>query len=169
MAGTSALWMSRDAVMAFAADHELLLDRLDEELRDASGPTLELFSKVIAAACTRLPTSSRFGKEALVGHLIKSSAWTDAVFALIEVELPDWTIRRLVCENGLWLCSLSQQPNLPAAMDDTVDACHEMLPLAVLRAFVEARRRRVAAGRSVVSVPQFRPMVECTLCCDNFA
>jgi hypothetical protein len=161
--------MSRDAIMAFAADHEILLDRLDEELRDASGPTLELFSKVIAAACTRLPALSKSGKEAVAGHLIQSGAWTDAVFALIEIELPDWNVRRLVCENGEWLCSLSQRPNLPATMDDTADACHQILSLAVLRAFVEARRRRVAASRSVAIVPQFRPMVECALCCDNFA
>ena len=54
--------------------------------------------------------------------------------------MPGWKLRRLICENGEWFCSLSRQPNLPAALDDTADASHDVLPLAILLAFGGARR-----------------------------
>jgi len=74
-----------------------------------------------------------------------------------------------VCESGEWICSLSRQSNLPLEIDDTVDASHHVLPLAILRAFVEARRRSNMACEPVRVVPQLRPMDEHMICCDNFA
>jgi hypothetical protein len=47
---------------------------------------------------------------------------------------------------------------------------HESLPLAILSAFVEARRHSVMAGESrLQSVPQVRPTQGYAICCDNFA
>jgi len=87
---------------------------------------------------------------------------------LIELELPAWTLRRLVCEGGEWICSLSRQPNLPVALDDTVDAVHEAMPLAILLAFLQARR--VAAIPSAVSVVlTVVPAATGLIRCDNFA
>src|SRR6476659_10952614 len=84
------------------------------------------------------PTAAR------IDQLIEARAWDDAALALIELELPAWKLRRLVYEDGEWLCSLSSHPNLSVALDDTVDARHEVLPLAILSAFIEARRRASA-------------------------
>src|SRR5665213_1260292 len=89
---------------------------------------------------------------------------------LIELELPAWKLRRLVYEDGEWFCSLSKQPNLPVALDDTADARHEVLPLAILSAFVEARCTTSAAREtSSPTVPQVQPTSGIVICCDNFA
>jgi hypothetical protein len=158
------------AGMAFDADHTILLDRIDEALRVASEPTAELFSKIIASICVRFPALGKTEKANQFTLLVEAGAWTDAACALIELELPALKVRRLAYENGEWLCSLSRQPNLPLAMDDTVDVFHEALPLAILRAFVETRRRSRMVQESVSAVPQIQqPMTEHIMCCDNFA
>jgi len=155
--------------MAFAADYEILFDRLDEELRFAPQPTLDLFANIIASACSRIPILSKSGKAAKIDRLIESGAWTDASLALIELELPVWKLRRLVCENGEWICSLSRQPNVPAALDDTVDAVHDAMPLAILLAFLQARRMTGIAAHRVAAVPAVVPAANGLICCDNFA
>jgi hypothetical protein len=155
--------------MAFAADHAVLLDRLDDELQAAPGAERAVFAKIIGSVCSRIPVLSKSGKAAPIERLIEAGAWTDAAMAVIELETPGWTLRRLVYENGEWLCSLSRHPNMPADLDDSADAAHHILPLAILRAFVEARRRSEFATESTSSVPQFRPAAHGVVCCDNFA
>jgi hypothetical protein len=138
--------------MLFDPKHEDRFDRLTEQLR--LSPVLKpdhLISNVIEHACARIPAE----KAARIDQLIEAGAWSDAPLALVELELPAWKLRRLVYEDGQWLCSLSKQPNLPAALDDTADASHEVLPLAILTAFVEARRRASAMREtSLHTVPQ---------------
>jgi hypothetical protein len=163
---------SRDHVMAFTADHELLLDRIDEEMRLAAKPALHLFAKIIGSACRHIPILKRSKNAGRIGRLIEAEAWTDCALALVELELPGWHMRRLVYEGGEWLCSLSRQPDLPLELDDTVDASHEVPALAVLRAFVEVRRRVGAAiGAGVVnsSMATFQPAAGEMLSCDNFS
>ena len=149
--------------------HEDRLDRLMEQLRLAPAPTADLISNVVAAACTRLPMLNMAGRAARLDQLIEAGAWSDAALALIELELPAWKLRRLVYEDGEWLCSLSKQPNLPVAFDDTADARHDVLPLAILSAFLEARRAASAAHESSSpTVPQVQPTSGIVICCDNF-
>ncbi len=100
--------------------------------------------------------------------MIAAGAWSEVALALIELELPAWTLRRLIYEDGEWFCSLSRQPNLPVEFDDTADARHEFLPVAILSAFVEARRQsNVARETSAPTVSQIRSVN--AICCDNFA
>ena len=150
--------------------HEDRLDRLMEQLRLSPALTPDLIGAVIADACIRLPVLNKAGKAARIDQLINAGAWSDAALALIELELPAWKLRRLVYEDGEWFCSLSKQPNLPVALDDTADACHEVLPLAILSAFLEARRG-TSATREISSsaVPKIRPTSGIVICCDNFA
>jgi hypothetical protein len=89
--------------------------------------------------------------------------------ALLELELPGWKLRRLVSESGEWFCSLSRQPHLPLELDDTADASHEVLSLAIFRAFIEARRRIATGGPRVPAVPQLRSESADAICCDNFS
>jgi hypothetical protein len=98
---------------------ESRLDRLADQLRRAPALTPDLISKVIPDACTRLPVLSRAGKAARIDRFIEAGAWNDARLVLIELELPAWKLRRLVYEDGEWLCSLSKQRNLPIALDET--------------------------------------------------
>jgi hypothetical protein len=153
--------------MLFDPKHEDRFDRLTEQLR--LSPALKpdhLISNVIVHACARIPAE----KAARIDQLIEAGAWSDAALALVELELPAWKLRRLVYEDGQWLCSLSKQPNLPAALDDTADASHEVLPLAILTAFVEARRRASAMREtSLHTVPQVTRTSGYAVCCDNFS
>jgi hypothetical protein len=96
------------------------------------------------------PTAAR------IDRLIEARAWNDAALALVELELPRW-LRRLVYENGKWHCSLSRHPNLPVALDETATASHEVLPLAILAALVEAHHRMsVTLGISLQVAPGAR-------------
>jgi hypothetical protein len=150
--------------------HDDRLAQLMEQLQFAPALTPVLMSKVVAEACTRLPTLKQAGKATRIERLIEGGAWIDAALALIELELPAWKLRRLVYEDGEWFCSLSNQPHLPAAFDDTADATHQALPLAMLGSFLEARRRMSATREaSSPSVPQVRRISGYPICCDNFA
>ena len=152
--------------------HPKTADRLSllaDQLRLAHTVTPDLVSHVIDGACVRLPALGRTEKAARLNRLIEAGAWTEVALALIELELPQWQLRRLVHDDGEWLCSLSKQPNLPAEFDDTVDAGHEILPLAMLSAFVEARRQAVATRQvSVAAAPQVKFTTGHVVCCDNF-
>ena len=121
--------------MRLGANNPIWLGALDDALRDTQEPSLDLFSKIINSACTRVQARGQ-----ALTHIVRLGeigAWTEATFALIALELPLWTVRRLAFENGEWLCSLSRQPNLPMTFDDCAEASHEVLPLAMLCAFVK--------------------------------
>jgi len=151
--------------MAFTGDREVLFDRLDDEFRRA--PVEDLFAQIVATACIRIPLMS--GKAERIDRLIAAGAWTDAAVALIALELPAWTLRRLAYDGGEWVCSLSRQPSLPEAYDDTADGSHETMPLAILRAFLQARRMTDVAPRVASNVPQIAVGAGTAICCDNFA
>jgi hypothetical protein len=150
--------------------YERDLDGLVDQLRSATALTPDLIHHVITDTCTRLPVLRNAGKATNIDRLIEVDAWCDAAFALIEIELPAWSVRRLVQENGEWFCSLTKQPNLPLELDDTADANHQALPLAIFGAFLEARRRMSGTRETHSStVPQVRPTSGYPICCDNFA
>ena len=153
--------------MAFAADFEFLFGRLSDSLRGAASSSADRFAKIAAGSRHGTPVFSKAGKTSKIDQLVKAGAWTEAALALTELELPHWKLRRLVYENGEWLCSLSRYPNLPSTLDHSVDASHEILPLAILQALVEARLSE-SAGEAASPVPQIRPAGEFAICCDNF-
>jgi len=155
--------------MSFAGDHEALFDRLDEELRHAEAPEPILFAKIVADICTRVPRLSGSGSTNRIDRLLAAGAWTDAAMALIQLELPGWKSRRLAYENGEWLCSLSCHPTSPLEFDDTADANHDVMSLAILRAFLQARRMVPPAPRAASAVSQIQADAQNILCCDNFA
>jgi hypothetical protein len=154
--------------MVLGAAHIVELDRLDNELRLAPDFAPALFRRVMECGGTLRSLPQETGSATRLERLIQAGAWTDAVFALIEIEAPSWTIRRLIREDGEWFCSLSRQPNLPAALDDTADGCHEILALALLRALVEAQHRSSVTPPAASTVPQIRPWSGQIVCCDNF-
>ncbi|HXN70118.1 MAG TPA: hypothetical protein VN926_20980 [Bradyrhizobium sp.] len=138
---------------------------LDDRLHDADAVTAKLLSDVIGETWRR-PTA----KTARIERLIGTGAWTDAALALIELELPQWQVRRIVYDGGEWHCALSRQRELPDWLDQSVEVHHQDLALALLSAFVEARRS--ATPRSRTSVPPVRRNADLQgipVCCDNFA
>jgi hypothetical protein len=138
-------------------------DGLDDRLHNAPAVTADLISEVIGKPSRRLP--------ARIERLIQSGAWTDAALALLELELPQWQLRRLAYDEGEWHCALSPQRELPDWLDDrSVESHHADLSLAILSAFVDAQRKSAPPSRT--SVPAARraanPLYE-PVCCDNFA
>src|SRR6201996_9611298 len=130
------------------------LGDLSEDLRGASEVDTDLMTEVIATACRRYPSLGQGEKTARVEQLVRSGAWTDAAIALIDLELPFWQVRRLAYDDGEWHCALSRERELPDWLDQSIEARHADLALAILCAFVEARR--VSAPESRTSVPDAR-------------
>jgi hypothetical protein len=126
-------------------------------------------ANVISGACRRLPNLRRPGELARLEQLIAAGAWADAALVLVELELPAWSLRRLIREDEIWFCSLSRQRNLLVKLDVTADAHHESLSLAILLAFLQARRMAEIAPAPISVTPQVQPAPASMFCCDNFA
>ena len=143
---------------------------LGDRLRDAYGVTAEFLSDIISETCRRFPSTEGSAKAARVERLIQSQAWTDAALALIELELPQWQIRRLAYDEGEWYCALSRQRELPDWLDQSIETHHADPARAILCAFVVARR---VPARACVTSAQRAPRGADTLyepiCADNFA
>ena len=139
------------------------LDELQEHVRRSRTVTPELLTELIAKACIRFAACGNADK-ARVHRLVEHCAWTDAALALLELDLPHWKLRRLLYDDGEWHCFLSRRPAFPLELDDGTEATHEVLALAILVAFIQARS--VIAS---TAVPQVRAAPRGTLCCDNFA
>jgi hypothetical protein len=161
--------LTPDSAMSFDSSHSEVLRELQEQIHRAHTVTPELMADVMARACPRLHAQQRTAKAKVVG-LIDAGAFADAALALLDLELPRWKLRRLIREDDEWHCSVSRQLGLPAELDDMAEGNHESLPLAVLGAFVEARRRHLTADESRPgSVPLAHPVEGYAICSDNFA
>jgi hypothetical protein len=142
----------------------------NDRLRNAEAITAELMSRVIGEACRRFPSTGQSDKTTRIERLIQSEAWTDAALALIELELPQWHVRRIAYDEGEWHCALSRQRELPEWLDQSIEAHHADLPLAILSAFVDVQRISVPSSRTSVPTvardpnPLYEPMLS-----DNFA
>src|SRR5450631_4258585 len=142
---------------------------LSDRLRAAHAATAELMSQVIGEVCRRYPSMGQTGKTARIERLIKSEAWTDAALALVDLELPLWQVRRVAYDEGEWYCALSRERELPDWLDRSIEARHADLALAMLSAFIEARRISSPASKTSVPAvsrhanPHYEPV-----CCDNF-
>jgi hypothetical protein len=142
---------------------------LGDRLRNAPEANATLMAETIDAACRRFPSSGQSERTARIEQLIRSEAWTDAALALIDLELPLWQVRRLAYDEGEWYCALSRQRELPDWLDQSIEAQHADLSLAILSAFVEAQR--VSAPSSRPSVPVVKGELNMRyepVCCDNF-
>jgi hypothetical protein len=140
---------TRNAMLHIRKFHDI--GELNTRLRDAGAADAALINEVIDTACRRYPSLGETEKTARLTQLIQSGAWTDAALALIDLELPMWQVRRLAYDDGEWYCALSRERELPDWLDQSIEAHHADLALAILSAFVEARR--VGAPESRTSVP----------------
>ena len=146
------------------------LSELDARLCRAPVLTAELLSGVVDSACTRFLLLRNTERAARAEQMIRSGAWTDAALALLALELPQWQLRRLIYDDGEWHCALSNHREMPEWLDQSIEAHHAELPIAILRAFVNARQANAPATRSSVPAaprdgrPDYEPM-----CSDNFA
>jgi hypothetical protein len=144
-------------------------DELNDRLRGTHAVTAELMSEVIGETCRHFPSVGQTAKTAQIERLIQAGAWTDAALALIDLELPQWKVRRIAYDEGEWYCALSRERELPDWLDRSIEARHADLPLAILSAFVEAQRCAPSSRTSVSAVPRdANPLFE-QFYCDYFA
>ena len=79
--------------------------------------TRDLFVKVMQEGCARLwHLNGR--RRAHLSRLVRDEAWVDAALVLIELNSPQWKLRRLQLDDGEWFCSLSKCPTIPLELDD---------------------------------------------------
>src|SRR5258708_25274171 len=109
---------------------------LSDELRDAAGVTATLMQEIIGHACRRFPSSASTAKTARIERLIAATAWADAGLALIDLELPQWQLRRIAYDGGEWYCALSRERELPGLLDPSVEAARPAPAPAPLSAVV---------------------------------
>jgi len=148
----------------------LALSELNDRLRDAPAATAALISEVISETCRRFPSMGQTEKTARIERLIGSEAWTDVALALIDLELPQWQVRRIAYDEGEWHCALSRQRELPEWLDQSVEARHADLALAILSAFVDVQRVTAPSSRtSVPTVPRDASALYDPVLTDNFA
>ena len=155
--------------MSLISEQQINFDFGDRH-RNAGYVTAEFLSDIVHATCRRLPSTNQNAKAARVERLIQAQAWTDAALALIDLELPQWQVRRLVYDEGEWHCALSRQRELPDWLDQSIETRHADLALAILSAFVEAQRISATSIRtSVPSAPWRADTLYEPICSDNFA
>lgn len=142
---------------------------LREQVQRAHGVTPTLMSEVLAQEEIR-PPASNSPSAARLRRLIEAEAWTDASLALIALALPRWQVVRLVFDGGEWCCALSRHWQMPDWLDHAVEARHEVLPLAILGAFLAAREAsRAEEMRHTVPQCRSHEAILHALCCENFA
>ena len=139
--------------MRIASEHHTP-SALGAKLRAAEDMTPELMAEILDVSRRRLLLQGHGEQAWYLDQLIEASAWTDAALILLELELPLWRIRRIAYDGGEWHCALSRQRELPDWLDQSIEARHADLSLAILSAFVEARR--ISAPESRTSVPDAR-------------
>ena len=148
----------------------LMQGALGDRLRDASVATPTLLHDVIEQACHRFASAVPNTRTARIERLIGMTAWTEAALALVELELPQWRVRRIAYDGGEWHCALSRERELPDWLDDAIQTHHSDLALAILGALVEARG--LTATYDQPSGPRSRSEIDLLaepLCCDHFA
>ena len=155
--------------MSLTAEYDRTTE-LSDRLRACGAVTAEFIAEIAGSTCQRLASMRHTEQAARLQRLIRSGAWTDAALALIELELPQWQLRRLAYDEGEWHCALSPQRELPEWLDQSVETRHADLALAILAAFVEARCIAAPSGRT--SVPAVKPganLLYDPLNCENYA
>jgi hypothetical protein len=108
---------------------------------------------------------------ARIDRLIRSGARIDAALALIELELPQWQLRRIAYDGGEWHCALSRAREVAEWLDQSVEGRHADLALALLAAAADAQQTAASPHRPcAASIPSPTPDDSfASLCCDNFS
>lgn len=142
---------------------------LGERLRAADVVTRELMLEAIDKACRRFPSLGQSERTERLTRLIDAEAWADAALTLLELEVPLWQVRRIAYDQGEWHCALSRQRELPDWLDQSIEARHCDLALALLCAFVDAQALTAPITRtSVPSVGRALDTLYAPLSCENF-
>jgi hypothetical protein len=147
-------------------DNEILLT---DRLRGAPAVTAPLVRDLVELVCRDRSHVGQAGTLARIERLIAAEAWAEVALALIDLEMPQWQLRRLTYDGGEWHCALSRRREVPEWLDQAVEANHPDLPGALLEAFLELRRISARLGRSSVPAAPRDSAPGSLICCDNFS
>lgn len=142
---------------------------ISERIHDAPAATNSLLRDIISGTCRRFASPGQSARTARIERLLGAGALTETALALIDLELPLWHLRRIAYDGGEWFCALSRERELPDWLDQSVEAHHRDLALAILTAFVEAQDVSAARGRPSVPTVRCEADVFHAQICDNFA
>lgn len=128
-------------------------------------------TEIVVATARRLSVPSQAACAVHLRQLIDAGALTEAAFALINLELPQWKLRRITYDDGEWHCAISRERELPEWLDEAVEAKHASLTLAILSAYTKTVRQiEVSRKPDRPSVQPMRASEQYEpVCCDNFA
>lgn len=131
-----------------AADGRLLMDICDHD-------------------CHRLGAMMHTDAVRRLDRLIAAGAWIDAALALLAIELPQWTLRRLSYDGGEWYCTLSAHREMPDWLDGAIETHHPDMATALLQAVQQALDAGTPQPPALAGPPaaadDFAPMS-----CDNY-
>jgi hypothetical protein len=157
--------------MPFVPNQNKRVRALQARLRRTQAVTPEVMGDVLALLGERYSAAPYVAQAKRIDALIEAEAWVDAGLALLDLELPQWKLRRIAYDDGEWRCCFGKLWPLPEWLDDAVEVGHPILPLAILGALLEARIPALtfapANDRWVPSIPLPRDTEY--VCCDNFA
>ena len=140
---------------------------LSSRINDAPMATIALLREIVGVSRR---TSPRQNVRAVrIERLISAGAFAEAALALIDLELPEWRLRRITYDGGEWYCTLSRARELPDWLDQSTEVHHHDLALAILSAFVEAQCASVSKRRPSVPTVNREVDVVYAQTCDNFA
>lgn len=105
-------------------------------------PTGAAVLRIIENGARRMAPIGETARLRQIERLTEADAWAEAALALVELELPDWRVRRLERDGEEWFCTISKHSRMPREFDDAVDGHATLLPLAILDALAEAKRRQ---------------------------
>ena len=143
---------------------------LAEQVRLAYEATPKMLAGIVTETGRRLSAPGKAANAAQLHQLIEAGALTEAAFALVNLELPLWQIRRISYDEGEWHCAMSRQRELPEWLDQAIETSHASLTLAIVSVYIETLRQIEASREpSRPSVPQTRGDQFEPVCCDNFA
>jgi len=142
---------------------------ISERIHDAPAATSRLLREIISTTCRCFASPGQSARAARIERLLDAGALTEAALALIDLELPQWQVRRIAYDGGEWYCALSRERELPDWLDQSLETHHHDLALAILAAFVEAQDASAAKSRPSVPNVRCEPNVFYTQMCDNFA
>jgi len=143
---------------------------LSERIHNAPAATTTLFRDIIEATCRRFSLPGQKAKSARIERLLGAGGFVEAALALIDLELPQWQLRRIAYDGGEWYCALSRERELPDWLDQSIEGRHHDLTLSILAAFVEVQLASALRSRPSVPLVDRDTRAFCVATCsDNFA
>ena len=110
--------------------------RVHRAIEQSACPSYALMSDVVATICPRY-LHGRDDRSVRLRHWLETNAFREICLALVDWELPGWSVFRLAQDEGAWQCELN--PRQSAGGGDTeVEESHDDETLAILEAFLTA-------------------------------